>query len=333
MALVLWFPFVFAIALPVVYELAYHAPQPHRVPIAVVASSPQVTSLNQQLHAVSSDGFKVEQLPTEATAISRVRDRQVAAAYVDVPSSGSSLYVARAASAIRASYLQGVFAQIAGAAKMPLPQLVDVVPLRPGDSGNATFFFVFPMLMVGIVTVLVLLQRASTWSMECRVAAVGVMGAVGAVTAFISVLSLNALPDKPVLLLTAFFLSQIFGQLLLGAAPLLKQFFLPASFTFALILSVPSAGGTVPPDMLPTGLRYLSNVLPLAQGAKIVRSVAYFNGADTLAPTMILVAWGALAAVLVSLARQRSPAVRTQPESVAVATVVSNLPAATIALD
>jgi hypothetical protein len=327
-ASVMWFPFLFAIALPVIFELAFHAPQPHRVPIAVVGSTSQVEVLGERLHAVSSGGFTVEQLPTKAAAIVAVRDRYVAAAYLAAPSS-PSVYVARAASAIRASYLQGVFTQIAGEAGAPPPQLVDVVPLRPGDSGNGTFFFVFPMLMVGVITVLVLLQRASGWSTERRMLAVAAMGAVGAVTAYITVVSLNVLPDKPLLLLYAFFLSQVFGQLLLGAAHLLKQFFLPVSLTFALVLSVPSAGGTVPPDLLPTWLRYLSNVLPLSQGVKITRSVAYFGAADILAPTMILVAWAIAALIAVQVARYngrpskelRSPAVAAVgPESPASST-------------
>ena len=121
--------------------------------------------------------------------------------------------------------------------------------------------------------------------------AVAVIGAVGATTAYVTVERLRVLPDKPVLLFYAFFLSQVFGQLLLGAAPLLKQYFLPVAMTFALILGVPSSGGTVPPDLLPTGLRFLSNVLPLAQGVKVTRSVAYFDGAGLLAPTAILVGW------------------------------------------
>jgi hypothetical protein len=330
-ASVLWFPFLFAIALPVIFELAFHAPQPHRVPIAVVGSARQVEVLGEDLHSVSSGGFTVEQLPTKATAIGSVRDRRVAAAYVASPSN-ASVYVARAASAVRASYLQGVFTQIAVQAGTPPPQLVDVVPLRPGDSGNGTFFFVFPMLMVGVITVLVLLQRASTWSIERRMLAVLAMGTVGATTAFITVVSLNVLPDKLALLFYALFLSQVFGQLLLGAAHLLRQFFLPVSLTFALVLSVPSAGGTVPPDLLPTWLRYLSDVLPLAQGVKITRSVAYFGGASILAPTMILVAWATLGAVVVGVARYRSQAARTPPE-VAVVTVDSDSRAETTAVD
>ena len=304
-ASILWFPFLFAIALPLIFELAFHAPQPHQVPIAVVGSASQVEALSNELHSVNSGGFRVEQVRSQTAAVSAVRDRDVAAAYLETSPSHPVLYVAKAASAIRASYLQGVFNQLRLDTRTPPPQLVDVVPLLPGDSGNAVFFFVFPMLMVGIITVLVLLQRAQTWSIEHRMLAVAGMGAVGAAAAYITVVNLNALPNKPALLLYAFFLSQVFGQLLLGAAPILKQYFLPVAMTFSLVVGVPSAGGTVPPDLLPVGLRYLSDVLPLAQGVRVTRSVAYFHGADLLAPTMILVAWAVVALIGLAFVRYR----------------------------
>jgi hypothetical protein len=154
-ASIMWFPFLFAIALPWIFELAFHAPQPHQVPIAVVGSTRQVEVLNRELHAVNSGGFRVEQFQSRPGAIAAVHDRDVAAAYVEPSPPSTFLYVAKAASAIRASYLQGVFGQLAIESRTPPPQLVDVVPLLPGDSGNGAFFFVFPMLMVGIITVLV----------------------------------------------------------------------------------------------------------------------------------------------------------------------------------
>src|SRR6202043_3129964 len=258
---IMWFPFLFAIALPLIFEVAFHAPQPHQVPIAVVGSTRQVESVVRELDDIRSGGFEVGQARSQAEAVAAVRDRHVAAAYVATLQPSAALYVARAASAIRASYLQGVFAQLA-------------VETRAR-----------PPLLVAIGTALVLLQRASAWSIARRMLAVAVIGAVGATTAYVTVERLRVLPDKPVLLFYAFFLSQVFGQLLLGAAPLLKQYFLPVAMTFALILGVPSSGGTVPPDLLPTGLRFLSNVLPLAQGVKVTRSVAYFGGAGLLPPT------------------------------------------------
>jgi uncharacterized phage infection (PIP) family protein YhgE len=66
-------------------------------------------------------------------------------------------------------------------------------------------------------------------------------------------------------------LTQVFGQLMVGAAPLLKQYFLPAALTFALILNVPSSGGIAPPDRLPAPFRYLSDALPLAQAVNVTR--------------------------------------------------------------
>ncbi len=317
-AFVMWFPVLFAIALPVVFELAFHAPQPHQIPIAVVGGPRQVGVVRQKLHTVSSGGFKVELAPTKTAAVSAVRNQRVAAAYLGGSSSSSDLYVARAASAIRATYLEGVFTQIAVETRTSPPQLVDLVPLLPGDSNAGVLFFMFPMMLVGVITVLVLLQRAPTWSIQSRMVAVVAMGAVGAVTAYITVVNLNVLPDKPVLLLYAFFLSQIFGQLMLGSASLLRQYFLPVSMTFALVLSVPSSGGTVPPDLLPTGLRYLSNVFPLAQGVKITRSVAYFDGADLAPPTLILLLWAAFVIVVVGIAWRRQPNQRRVVEPVVV---------------
>src|ERR1700761_8100225 len=100
-ASILWFPFLFGIALPLIFELAFHAPQPHQVPIAVVGSASQVETMSKELHAVNSGGFRVEPDPSGTAAVSAVRDRDVAAALLETLPSRPVLYVAKAASAIR----------------------------------------------------------------------------------------------------------------------------------------------------------------------------------------------------------------------------------------
>jgi hypothetical protein len=304
---VMWFPVLFAIALPVIFEVTFHAPQPHEVQIAVVGSTSRVEEVRHQLHAVSSGGFEVKKLPSQAKAMAAVRDETDAAAFVDASPANPKLYVARAASAIRATYLQGVFTQIAVESRTAPPQLVDLVPLLPGDSNAGVFFFMFPMMMIGVISVLVFLQRAPAWLIGRRVVGIAAMGALGAVVAYLTSVNLNVLPDKPVLLLYAFLVSQVFGQLMVGLAPLLKQYFMPVAMTFSLVLSVPSSGGTVPNDLLPTGVRYLSDVFPLAQGVKITRSVAFFHGIDLLDPTLILVAWAVVALIVVGVAQYKRP--------------------------
>lgn len=303
-AWVLWFPILFALALPFVWEITFHAPQPHEVPITVVGSTRQVEAIRAELHAVKPGGFDVEQYRSVTAAADAVRSRQLAAAYVEVPSPSDELLVARAASAISANYLQSVFTEIATETHQAPPRLVDLVPLLSGDSGTGIFFFAFPMMMVGVITVLVLLQKAPTWSIEQRSLSVIGAGAVGALTAYVTSVNLDVLPNKPLLLLSAFVLSQVIGQLLVGLAPLLKGYFLPVVMTFVMIVSVPSAGATMAPDLIPTGLRYLSAVLPLAQTAKIVRSVAYFDGEQTLGPWLILLGWGVIALAVLGVARR-----------------------------
>jgi hypothetical protein len=307
-ASILWFPIFFAIALPVTFEVAFHQPQPHNVPIAVVGSANRVSVLADGLRGVSANGFEVRQLPSAAAATAAVRERQVSAAYVD-DGSTSTVYLARAASPIRASYLQGVFAGIAREAGNPPPPIVDLVPLAAGDGGTGVFFFIFPMMMIGLIAAIALLQLP-TWPIGRRVLVVAAAGAVGTLAVYLTAIDLNMLPDKPLLLVYEFLLTQVFGQLMVGAAPLLKQYFLPVAMTFGLILSVPSSGGTITPDLLPTPLRYLSGALPLAQGVDVTRSVAYFHYAGIARPTLVMLLWAAIAAGTVAVAWLRQSRVR-----------------------
>ena len=123
---------------------------------------------------------------------------------------------------------------------------------------------------------------------------VGAGGAVASIVAYLTAVDLHVLPGEPLILLYAFALTQVYGLLMVGLQPWLKQFFLPVSMISALILSVPSSGGTVSPDMLPAPFHDLSYVLPLAQTVSITRSVAYFHAAGIAQPTLVLGAWAAL---------------------------------------
>lgn len=310
---ILWFPFFFAIVLPLAFLAAYHQPQPHNVPIGVVGNAGQVSRVADELHRVSAGGFEVSQLPSVPAATAAVRDRQVDAAYVG-DASGSTVYLARSASSIRANYLQGVFTSIAGETGGKPPQTVDLVPLETGDSGTGIFFFVFVLMMSGLIAAMAL-QPLATWGIRRRAATVAAVGAVATATTYLTALGLHVVPDKPLLLVYGFLLTQVFGQLMVGAAPLLKQYFLPFALLFSLILNVPSSGGTVTPDLLPTPFRYLSDVMPLAQAVKVTRSVTYFQNADLTPATLLLVLWaaiavGALATAQLRQSHSRSP--RTQ---------------------
>ena len=136
------------------------------------------------------------------------------------------------------------------------------------------------------------------------------VGTVATVSTYLAAVQLDIVPNKPLLLLPQFVLTQVFGQLLVGVALLLTRFFLPVAMTFLMILSVPSSGGVVTPDLLPAPFRLLNETLPLAQGVKINRSVAYFDNAGLTRPVVVLTLWVAIAVgtVVVASARQRHTA-------------------------
>ena len=325
---ILWFPIFFAVVLPVAFEVSYEQQTPHRIAVAAVGNANKIGQLSAELHRAGKNGFEIRRVDSVSTATAAVRDRKVAAAYV--AGATDTVYVARAASPIRASYLQGVFDRIAAGARRPVPGVVDLVPLVSGDGGTGVFFFVFPLMMAGLIAAIVLLQLP-TWRMGRRVAFVGAVGAVSALAAYLTVVSLNVLPGKPLLLVYAFLLSQVYGQLMVGAAPLLKQYFLPVSLTSALILSVPSSGGTIPPDLLPAFFRDLNYVLPLAQGVKVTRGVAYFHNSGIAQATLVLGLWAAVAAAIVALTSLRQSRVRVASrESVADANAATRVPGAPV---
>ena len=307
---ILWFPVFFAVVLPVTFEVSYEQQTPHEIAIAAVGDASRVRLLTNDLHRVAN-GFVVRKVASVATATALVRHRKVDAAYV-VGAAGT-VYVARAASAIGASYLQGVFTRLAAEAGRPAPRVVDLVPLDSGDGGTGIFFFVFPLMMTGLITAIVLLQLP-TWGVGRRVSFVVGVGAMGALATYLTAVGLDVLPDNPLLLAYAFVLTQVYGQLMVGASHLLKQYFLPVSLSLALILSVPSSSGTIPLYLLPAFFRDLSYVLPLAQGVKVTRGVAYFDNVGIAQATLVLGLWVAIAAVAVGVAWLRQVRAREAGE-------------------
>jgi hypothetical protein len=299
----------------VTFEVVYPQPQPHGVRI-VVGNASQVRLMTDDLHRVSASEFEVRQLPFAAAVSAAVRGRQAAAAYVHYGST-STVYLARAAAPVPASYLQGVFARIASKTGNQPPPVVDLVPPAAGDGGIG-LFFVFPLLMTGVITAIVLLQLP-TWPIGRRVATVAAVGAVGATATYLTAVSLNILPSKPLQLAYAFALTQVFGQLMVGAAPPLKQYFLPAALTFALILSVPSSGGPVTPNLLPRSA--ISSTRCHWRRPELHRSVAYFHNADTTQPTLVMLLWAAIAAGTVAIAWLRQS--RTRPTQTPTSAVTS----------
>jgi hypothetical protein len=283
----LWFPFFFAAATALVYSFANTHPQPHDVRLGVIGTAP---------HSLPA-GIHVEQV----TGTAGVVHHQLAGVY---DSGSGTFYVSSAASASRAGYLNAV---------LHPASTVDIVPLAHGDvSGVGLFFFGLPMLLIGMITSIVLLQFGM-WPVRRKVIAVFATGAFAAIVTFVVGVSRDVIPADGRLLLYGFALTQAIGWLTTALPRLVKQFFLPVAMTFVLILGIPTAGGTVNADMLPTGLRWLHDVLPFAQFVDAARDDAYFGGRGVAHPLTILGAWVVGSALLLAWTARPVKRAATKP--------------------
>lgn len=82
-------------------------------------------------------------------------------------------------------------------------------------------------MMAGLITAIVLLHLPA-WGLRGRVIVVASIGAIGALAAYLTAVELDVLPSKPLLPAYAFLLTQVYGQLMVGAAPLLWQYSFPS---------------------------------------------------------------------------------------------------------
>ncbi|WP_017933197.1 hypothetical protein [Nocardioides sp. Iso805N] len=307
-ASVLWFPIVFAALFAALALGAFTHPAAHQLRLGVVGSQAQVDALAGRLDRDHPAGFRTTPYATSEQAATAVRTQAVSAAVVlgDRP----ELVVASAGGATRVSYLVKALPSVLTEEGWRSALTVrDVVPLRARDqTGNAVFFWALPLMVVGMVTAILLLQFA-VWPAWRKAASIAVIGSVSSVLVWAIAVATSVLPAQPLLLVYGFMLTQAIGWIATGMTPFVKQYFVAVAMTFVLALGVPSAGGTVVGDLLPGPTRWLNAFMPLAQTVSLARAAAYFDGHGTLRPLLILLGWLLLgAALMLAMHRRRGVA-------------------------
>jgi len=296
-ASLLWFPFFFAAAFSLMSLFAFHHPEPHDMQIGVVGSSTaSIAETAAALDRVAANGFVVTAVATAEAGRSAVEDGDVAAV-ID----GSTVYVSTAASSTRADYLTAIAPGVVG----PAAKVVDVRPTSSEDvSGVSIFFYGLPVLLVGMITSIVLVQLGM-WPVWKKVATIAATGAFASVFTYLLARALDVIPADGWLIVYAFLLTQAIGWLTTVAALHAKQFFMPIAMTFVLILGIPSSGGTVNADMLPGFIGWLNSFLPYSQFINAARASAYQSDTNLLRPLLILGAWAAVGGALLAWTAMR----------------------------
>jgi hypothetical protein len=182
----------------------------------------------------------------------------------------------------------------------------DVVPLSHFDArGLAGFSMAFGMSLAGFVLAGNALGLAGLLHLRHRFwLLTGASVAIGSVAAIIAGPALGAVPAPVVPLvgvLTLLAAAVAFATKLLGTY--LGPVGVPVATLLLLTVGNATSGATIGADLLPTGARAVSGLLPPGAAVHAITDLSYFGGARTAGPVLTLAQWAVIAALLVGLRR------------------------------
>ncbi|WP_062298795.1 ABC transporter permease [Demequina maris] len=278
---------------------------PHDVPIAVVAPEEAATQIAGALEQAQPGAFDVTVASSQDEATEMILDRDVYGAFV-VSADGVTVDIATAASPTVAQLLtavgEGVAAQAGAEATVN-----DVVPTSADDPraiglSAGALPIALGGFIAGVATTLLVSGTGR------RLVAVGAFAVIAglAMTAILqfwfgtftgSFWATSAAAMLGILATSATVLGveSLLGRPGIGIAALLIVF-----------LGNPLSGLTSAPEMLPTPWGAIGQLLPPGATGTLLRNVAFFDGAATAKPILVLLCWLALGAALLIIAGARS---------------------------
>jgi hypothetical protein len=261
--------------------------EPRSLPIAVVGDDRTVGAVSTELALTAGQGdFDVHGVADREGAIEAIRDREVYGALV--PAEGE-LLVATAASPTVAQLITQ--AGGAGSGERP-PVVTDVAPPTDDDPRGAVFnSAALPLVLGGIVAGVASTAALTRTRQRIAAAALVAVGAglalTGMAQGWLGALDGDYLANASVVALgiaaiafTVVGLGHLLG--LPGAA-------LGALLT--LLVGNPLSGVTSAPELIPLG--WLGQLLPPGAMSTALRGTAFFDGAATATPLLVLATWAA----------------------------------------
>ncbi|WP_106397078.1 ABC-2 transporter permease [Actinocorallia populi] len=307
------FPFLMVVMMVGVMLTAMHQPEPHRMPLAVVASTAAEAELTtSRLAEATGEAFDLRTVGTEAEARDLVLEREVAGAYAGPSVRGRGqavVYVAGAAGASQSQTITGVLTGFTAPQGVTL-RTEDIAPLPPADgAGISTLYLTLGWILSGAIFVLVIgaaapqLMRPRTfaavaagWAVFMGFAVWLAVGPViGAIDGHAELIGVGALASFTGALVTAFF-----ARLLapLAVNPALAQIAGVPAIGLLVILGVPSSGGAVSIWMEPSFFQWLHGVLPMPAVLETARSILYFDARTLGGHMTVLLVWLVAALIL-----------------------------------
>ena len=312
---ILWLPLLVLFGFLACYLLAFHAPAPHGVKVAV-AGPVSVTQLSAGLQQEASDAFNVIPVADAGQARQQVLDQAAQAAYA-VAGGQATLYTAKADGAILEQTVIKAFTPIASTEHLSL-RTVELAPTVPGDvTGISLFYLGLALDVAPSILVLQLMTQATTLNRRGKLAIIVGLGAFAGIAAFLIAYGLGAVPSQSLAMLYGFLTFEAIALTVFGLVPFLGWYALGVGLILFVFLSAPASGGAVPYQMVPTFFRWLHPILPLGNLIDAMRSIFYFDGTNMIRPTLVLCTWIAVGAALVAVSALRQRARQRQAPALA----------------
>ncbi|MFD5339891.1 DUF3533 domain-containing protein [Streptomyces hawaiiensis] len=304
------------------YVGALHDPKPKDVPFGLVAPQAAADQALTRLERLPGSPLDPRALPDEATARTQLTHRDIdAALIIDPGGSTDTLLVASGGGRVLSTTLTTLVTTLEKSERRTI-RTIDVIPSAPHDpNGLSSFYLVIGWCVGGYLGAAALAISAgakpsSPTRAAIRLAVMALVALTGGLGgALITGPVLDALPGSTATLwglgtliifavgAATLALQGVFGTIGIGLVILL-----------VVILGNPSAGGALPPPLLPPFWKAIGPALPPGAGTWSTRSIAYFGNNAMTTSLLVLAAW-AVAGTAITMAaatlRRRANTPRT----------------------
>lgn len=276
------------------YSWAMGDPQPHDIPIGLVSDARPTAGLADDLEARTGTTFIVRGYATESDAEAAIREQHVYGALVEQPDGTARLYVSSASGASVARLLENDAPRLEQSIGRPVT-VIDAHPLAPRDpNGLVLFYMSLAAVVIGFVGAIQTRVNAATLTLAGELfwdvvrSVLGGFAIAFTVGPLLGILPLPLLPVWGVLSLTMLIAGATysFWRVLIGG----RWAMLPTWIVFVLI-SNPSSGGAVAPELLPPFYQFMGRWLPTGATVRAVRDLTYFPDDLHAEPYIVLAVW------------------------------------------
>ena len=274
--------------------------EPRDLPIGVAGVGAAAEALEQKLGA-GGDAFDLQRYPDEASARRAIEDRDVYGAFV-ARRSGPKVLTASAASPAVAQSLS----RAAGEGPQGAPVVVEDVVSAP--RGAALASSVLPLMIAGLLAgVAAVVLTSNTLGRAGLLVLASILAGVVAATivqSWLDVVGGDWLANAAVLGLTVLAISAFTA----GMYALLGLAGIGLALVTMVFVGNPFSGVGSAPELLPTPVGALGQLMPPGAGGNLLRSTGYFDGADAGGHIAVLVVWAIGGVALLLAAGARRPA-------------------------